>query len=191
MKEMSNQEKVQSEKVLFFKNFIKNPTRNASVIPSSKAATKAILKGIDFDKVDVIVELGPGSGVFTKEIIAQANPSTKIVVIELEESYLSVLERKFGDRILLENTSAHLLRDVLDKHGLEKVDLIVSGLPFLKGEIKEKVDRTIMDFTEEGTIYRFFTYMPPIMKRVYKSMPIEKKNMEPWNMPPFWVYGIN
>ncbi|MCB9188729.1 MAG: hypothetical protein H6599_05550 [Flavobacteriales bacterium] len=188
---MSNQEKVQSEKVLFFKNFIKNPTRNASVIPSSKAATKAILKGIDFDKVDVIVELGPGSGVFTKEIIAQANPSTKIVVIELEESYLSVLERKFGDRILLENTSAHLLRDVLDKHGLEKVDLIVSGLPFLKGEIKEKVDRTIMDFTEEGTIYRFFTYMPPIMKRVYKSMPIEKKNMEPWNMPPFWVYGIN
>ncbi|CAG5086698.1 class I SAM-dependent methyltransferase [Parvicella tangerina] len=188
---MRKEDNVKSEKALFFRNFIKNPTRNASVIPSSKAATKAILKGIDFDQVDVIVELGPGSGVFTKEIIAQAKSGTKIVVIELEASYLDILERKFGDRIILENTSAHLLQDVLQKHGLEKVDLIVSGLPFLKGEIKEKVDQTIMNFTEKGTIYRFFTYMPPIMKKVYKEMPIEKKNMEPWNMPPFWVYGIN
>ena len=188
---MNKADKLKSEKALFFKNFIKNPLRNASVIPSSKAATKAILRGIDFDTIDVIVELGPGSGVFTKEIIAQAKPSAKIVVLELEASYLSMLQQKFGDRILLEHASAHLLQDVMKKHGLDKVDLIVSGLPFLKGEIKEKVDQTIMNFAEEGTIYRFFTYMPPIMKKVYKSMPIEKKNLEVRNVPPFWVYGIN
>jgi len=186
-----NTSTIKSEKALFFKNFIKNPLRNASVIPSSKAATKAILKGIDFKKIDVIVELGPGSGVFTKEIIAQAKPTTKIVVIELEETYLSILKNKFGNRIVLENTSAHLLNEVLEKHNINKVDLIVSGLPFLKGEIKKKVDETIVDFANNGTIYRFFTYMPPIMKKVYKEMPIEKKNMEIKNIPPFWVYGMN
>lgn len=188
---MNSLRKQRSERTIFFKNFIKNPARNASVIPSSRAATRAILEGLDFDQIDVIVELGPGNGVFTREIIAKAKPTTKIVIIELEASYHDILKQKFENQIILEHESAHLLREVLDKHGIEKVDLIVSGLPFLKGEIKVKVDQTIMELVSKGTIYRFFTYMPPVMKRIYREMPIEKKKVEIRNVPPFWVYGIN
>ncbi len=180
-----------SEKLLFFKNFFKNPLQNASVIPSSKASSRAMLKGIDFDKVAVVVELGPGNGVFTKQILKQVKLGTKIIVFEIEPTYLELLKNKFGNQILLVNKGAHLVEDTLKELGIDKVDVLISGLPFLKGEIKQKTDDTILSLTQQGTIYRFFTYMPNIMKKVYKDLPIEKKYFEFRNIPPLWVYGIN
>lgn len=179
------------EKVLFLKNFFRNPLRNASVIPSSKASSKAMLKGIDFNRVSVVVELGPGNGVFTQEIIKTVTADTKIIVFELEPTYINLLQNKFGDRITLVNKSAHLLSETLEELGIDKVDVIISGLPFLQGDIKQKTDEAIYQLTRRGTIYRFFTYMPGIMKNVYKELPIEKKYFELRNIPPLWVYGIN
>lgn len=179
------------EKALFLKNFLRNPLRNASIIPSSRASSKAMLKGIDFSKVSVIVELGPGNGVFTQEIIKSVTNDTKIIVFELEPTYISLLQDKFGDRIILVNKGAHLLPETLEELGIDHVDVIISGLPFLKGEIKQKTDEAIYQLTKKGAVYRFFTYMPGIMKNVYKDLPIEKKYFEFRNIPPLWVYGIN
>lgn len=161
------------------------------VIPSSKASAKAMLKGLDFNAVDVIVELGPGNGVFTSEILKQAKKGTKIIVFEIEPTYLKLLESKFDNQILLINKGAHLMQETLMILGTKKIDVIISGLPFLKGEIKEKTDAAILFYAQQGAIYRFFTYMPNIMKTVYKDMPIEKKYFEVRNIPPLWVYGIN
>lgn len=179
------------EKALFLKNFLRNPLRNASVIPSSKASSRAMLKGIDFNQVSVVVELGPGNGVFTQEIIKNVPADTKIIVFEIEPTYVHLLQNKFGDRITLVNKGAHLLSETLEELGVDKVDVIISGLPFLKGEIKQKTDEAIYQLTKQGAIYRFFTYMPGIMKNVYKGLPIEKKHFEFRNIPPLWVYGIN
>lgn len=179
------------EKLLFLKNFLRNPLRNASIIPSSKASSRAMLKGIDFNRVSVVVELGPGNGVFTQEIIKTVNDDTKIIVFEIEPTYINLLHHKFGDRIILINKGAHLLLETLEELGIDKVDVIISGLPFLKGEIKQQTDEAIYQLTKKGAIYRFFTYMPGIMKNVYKELPIEKKYFELRNIPPLWVYGIN
>ncbi len=150
-----------------------------------------MLKGIDFSMVNVVVELGPGNGVFTQEIINTVKKGTKIIVFEIEPTYIELLRTKFKDQIILVDKSAHLIGETLAEMGIEKVDVIISGLPFLKGEIKERTDNGIRELTEKGAIYRFFTYMPGIMKHVYRELPIEKKYFELKNIPPLWVYGIN
>ena len=65
---------VWKERSLFLLNFLKNPLRNASVIPSSKEASRAILTGLDWDKIHTVVELGPGNGTFSIPPQARDHP---------------------------------------------------------------------------------------------------------------------
>ena len=179
-------------KLQFAWNFLCHPVRNASLIPSSTFASKAMLHSIDFSSVQTVVELGPGTGVFTEEILKRCKPGTKVLLIELEQDYVTLLKKKFGDRVVVENASAHLLDAILARHGITTVDLIVSGLPFsLPHEVKEQLFASLRAHTERGTHYRFFTYNPPLMKHVYAHLPIRKISFVPRNLPPLWVYGIN
>src|SRR5678815_4904276 len=96
----------QSEKWLFLKNFLRHPLQNASVIPSSKKASLAVLSELDWSKIKTIVELGPGNGTFTKQILAQCAPGTTVILIELEETYIKLLKEKFGDQVHVMHDSA-------------------------------------------------------------------------------------
>jgi len=179
------------ERSLFLFNFLKNPLRNASIIPSSKEASREILSGLDWDKINTVVELGPGNGTFTSEIIARSNPGTKIVLIELEESYVNLLQNKFGNRIIAIHDGADRMNEILKELNLSHADLIVSSLPFLQKEISQKIFTAIQQQTNRGAIYRFFTYMPPVMKWFYQGMPLHKVKFVMKNIPPMWIYGIN
>ena len=177
--------------VLFVLNFLKKPLQNASIVPSSRAAAKVMIADVDFSRVHTVLELGPGTGVFTQEIIRRARADTTIVLIEIEESYVHALRKRFGWRLAVEHTSAHFLDSVLKKHNIDKVDLIVSGLPFFPGAVEGGLLQALRHHTDRGTIFRFFTYMPPVMKRVYKDLLVRKIAFVARNIPPLWVYGIN
>ena len=185
-------QRMKHEKLLFFTNFIKNPLRNASLIPSSEKASRSIIEDIDFDQIKTIIELGPGNGCVTEEILKKARPDARIVLIELEDTYVNLLRNKYGDRIIVEKINADRLEEVMDKYNFEKADLIVSGLPFtLPKDSLNRLHNAIKRQTERGTIFRYFTYMPLIMKQYYKSLPVMKYAFVPLNFPPMWIYGIN
>jgi len=179
------------ERALFLFNFIKNPVRNASVIPSSKEASGEMMSGIDWAEINTIVELGPGNGTFTKEILARCKPGTKVILFELEDSYVDLLHTKFGNKVEIMHKSAHLFEDVLQEKNLSKADLIISGLPFLSKTLNQLIFHAIMNQTDKGAIFRFFTYMPPIMRLVYKGVDLKKVSFVWRNIPPMWIYGIN
>lgn len=174
---------------LFLKNFLRNPLRNASIIPSSRFASVAMFRNIDFSKIKTVIELGPGTGVFTKQIVEKSATDTKIILIELESSYIANLRKQFGSRVVIENTDANSLENVLKKHSVKQVDLIISSLPF--EAVNFELVKTITKMTKSGTIFRFFTYIPPAVKRVYKDLPIKIKSFVLRNIPPLWIYGVN
>ncbi|HCB35305.1 MAG: hypothetical protein A2W52_04790 [Candidatus Taylorbacteria bacterium RIFCSPHIGHO2_02_49_25] len=176
----------------FALNFLRRPAQNASLVPSSTSASKAMLDGIDFSAIHSIVELGPGTGVFTREILRRCAADTKVLLIEIENVYAAFLKRQFGGRVIVEHSSAHLLDVLIEKHGLEKIDLIVSGLPVaLPQEIRGSFLQSIRAHTERGTQFRFFTYNPPLMRRMYRGFSIRKLSVVYRNFPPLWVYGIH
>ena len=176
---------------LFFINFFKNPLTNASIIPTSKTAAQAMLQDINFEKVNTVIELGSGTGTVSEKIIKNCKPDTKIILVEFEPDYVKILKDKFGNKVIIENQSAHLLEEILKKHKIKKIDLIVSELPFLPKDIKQELFKSLKKQTENGTIFRFLTYMPRIMKHVYKDLPIKKKYFVIKNFPPLWIFGIN
>lgn len=173
-------------------NFLRRPAQNASLVPSSSRASRAMLHGIDFSAISAVVELGPGTGVFTREIIQRCRPNTKVLLIEIEDSYIEPLQKEFGERVIIERASAEQLNSLLQKHRIGKLGLIVSGLPFsLSEDTREKLFASIETHTNSGAIFRFFTYNPPMMKRAYRRLPIKKISFVFRNFPPLWVYGIN
>lgn len=176
----------------FSLNFLRHPLRNASLVPSSAFASEAMLDGIDFSVIDSVVELGPGTGAFTREILKRCKKDTTLLLLEVEQSYVTILRKQFGGNVIIECASAHLLDEIRAKHCIERISLIISGLPVsLPESVKVGLFESIKTHTERGTIFRFFTYNPPIMKRAYKSLPVRKISFVLKNFPPLWVYGIN
>jgi phospholipid N-methyltransferase len=187
-----HQNKKLSNKAYFFWNFFKNPLKNASITPSSKSASIAIFEGIDFSKIRTIVELGPGFGEFTKTYIDKIHPDTKVVLFEIDDKYVQYLQNEFGNKVIVEHSSAHLMNEKLSLLGIEKVDLIISGLPFaIEKNIFKEIKKSIKEKTDQGTILRYFTYMPLIMKKYYTDLPNKKQRFVLKNFPPMWIYGIN
>jgi phospholipid N-methyltransferase len=83
------------------------------------------------------------------------------------------------------------MNEILKEKHLDRSDLIVSSLPFLQKKVSQKIFEAILEQTNQGTAFRFFTYMPPVMKWFYHGMPLHKVNFVWKNIPPMWIYGIN
>jgi len=176
----------------FLINFIKHPLRNASVAPSSRIAARNMLRGIDVDALTHVVELGPGTGSFTRELYERLPEDCKVLVIELDPGYVARLQAQYGDRFEVVEASAHELDVLVADRGWPKVDLIVSGLPFsLPSEIRKALWKVLQGRTDEGTTYRWFTYMPPIMKWYYRQFNMHLVRRVWANLPPMWIYSVN
>ena len=142
-------------KGIFLKSFIKQPKVNASITPSSKRAAKEMVKGLDLESMECIVELGPGTGVFTDILYERLPNSCRVLLIELEESFIENLQDKYDDRFEVIQSSACELDSILAERGIKKVDLVISGLPFnMPDEVKIKLQGTLLNLTEKGTCMR-------------------------------------
>lgn len=114
----------------FWKQFLKYRREIGSVTPSSRFLTKSIVDKIDFSEDRVVIELGPGTGVFTQSILSKLSPNSKLVLLELNDEMFQLLEKKIKDsRVILFHGSATDMRKVLDQNNISNVDYIVSSLP--------------------------------------------------------------
>ena len=85
---------MQGQNRLFLKMFMKDNKGIGSITPSSKYLVREIITNINFDKAKVIVELGMGTGVITKELIKNCSINTKIIGFETnQEMHDYVLNR--------------------------------------------------------------------------------------------------
>ena len=169
-------------KGIFFKMFIKQPKVNASITPSSKRAARAMVHGLDLGKMKHVVELGPGTGVFTDILSEHLSTDCKILLIELEETYIQNLRTKYDNRFEVVNCSACELENLLKERGIENVDLVISGLPFNMPDIvKIKLQKTLKSLTTKGTTMRWFTYFPWIMKKHYTQFNHRRASFVFWN----------
>ena len=176
----------------FFKMFIKQPKVNASVTPSSKRAARGMVRGLDLGKMKYVVELGPGTGVFTDILAERLSPDCKVLLIELEESYIENLQTKYDNRFEVVQCSACELENLLKERGIEYVDLVISGLPFNMPEgVKINLQKTLKSLTDKGTTMRWFTYFPWLMKKHYTQFNLRRACFVFWNFPPMWIYTVN
>ncbi len=171
--------------------FIKNYKQIGAVTPSSPFLTKKMLKNIAIDKAKNIVEFGPGTGVFTREILNRIAPDAKLISIELNTSLFEGLKNQITDpRLLLIHGSATDLPRFMNELGLASVDIIISSLPLaaFDSELKKKVIQTAFDCLKNKGRYVQFQYSlnaKEDLQSVFSHVSIDYTLL---NLPPAFIY---
>jgi phosphatidylethanolamine/phosphatidyl-N-methylethanolamine N-methyltransferase len=177
--------------IRFLREFIRERKTVGAIYPSSKFLMKNMLKHVDFSTAKLIVEFGPGSGVFTKGILERMAPDAKLLTFELNEKFAQHMEDHIkDDRMILLKQSAEDLGEVLKEHGYEKADYIVSALPLmlLPKEMKKSVLKTCKDFLSKDGQFIQFQYSLNAKKLLEETFSEVKVNFTPANIPPAFVF---
>lgn len=113
----------------FFAEFLRRPLSTGAVLPSSAELGRLMTDWMDFDNIQTVVELGPGTGAFTTEILGRTRPGTKYVGIEVNPTLAAYLRTKMPG-IAVYDCSATSVKSCLRHSGSRHADAIVSGLPW-------------------------------------------------------------
>lgn len=185
-------------KQLFLKRFIANPGLVGAFCPSSPALCREITSHINIESAEAVVELGPGTGVITDEILARLNPQAKFVAIELDNKMYKNLRRN-RPNLTVVNDSAEHLPQIMQKQDIRHLNAVISGLPW--AAFPEKMQRGILDAIVSsltgGGYFATFAYVQglvlPAAQRFKKMLGDSFREVEVsrvvWNnLPPAIVY---
>lgn len=175
----------------FWQQFLKSRKEIGSVTPSSRFLTKRMMSKIDFSEAKVILELGPGTGVFTSEIINRMRPDCQLIVVELNKPMFDLLEQKFRDpRVSLVHGSATDIQKILETHGHNKVDVVVSSLPLsvMPDNISEEILKASSFALKPKGKYVQFMYSLLLKKKLNRHFPGLKQSYVLLNLPPAFVF---
>lgn len=175
----------------FISEFLKNKSEVGAVAPSSKFLGKKMYGGIDFDKVKCIVEFGPGTGVFTKEILKRMNPSACMIIFETNPSFYLKLKQEIDDpRAIILNESAEKIGEYLEIENQGKADFIISSLPLtvFPKELKENILNGAVENLKDDGQYIQFQYSLNAHKLLKTKFNSVKLAFSLINMPPAFVY---
>lgn len=175
----------------FIKQYIKNPKTVGAIAPSSEKLAYRMVEDIDFLNASCIVEYGPGTGVFTEKILNKKKHSTIFIAIEYNVDFYKILKDKFKNRanFILINDSAENLKEYLDKYSIDKLDYIVSGLPFasLPHDMSKKVlsvTKEILKDKGEFITFQYTLFKMKLFRTYFDKIKIKKVLL---NLPPAYV----
>jgi phospholipid N-methyltransferase len=113
--------------IAFASRFVRHPARMGAIVPTSQRAVAAMLDGTDLRRAGLVVELGAGTGVFTRELLRRSGQATRIVAFETDPVLYSRLAARLADkRLTLVPVTAERMRLHLDG---ELADAVVSAVP--------------------------------------------------------------
>ena len=149
--------------VNFLKEFVTNPQKIGAITPSSEELAVALAGSIDWDRVRVAAEYGPGLGSITKAILEQLD-GQDFFAIELNQAYADALSQQFPDLRVYWDSVANI-EQIAAAHGATHVDAVVSSLPwanFSEGLQDELLDATMNVLAPNGQ-FATFSYVHGLM----------------------------
>lgn len=177
--------------ITFLTEFIKHPKKTGAIAPSSHILAKKMVDAINFEEAQYIVELGPGTGAFTREIIKRKKEHTIFILIEINEVFFKKLQKQFADdpNVLVIHGSAENIKKYIKVLQIEKVDYVLSGLPFtsLPQEVSLRILNNVMEALQENG--EFITFQYSLVKKGFIQTFFPEISLKRvwFNFPPAYV----
>ena len=148
-----------NENIQFLQAFLKNPAKVGAITPSSPELAQKMLKGIEPNAENIILELGVGTGAITKYLQDVLPDEKSYLGIELDRSMVKSLRKNYPDlKIVCGNATDTF--SIHQKSDLGKVGFVICCLPFvsLPNEVGERILLEIDKFMQQGCTFRTFQY---------------------------------
>ena len=183
----------------FLKRFTLDPVQTGAVTASSDALSELITDAANLrDGSMVIVEFGPGTGVFTRRILAKIHPSSTFFALELDPYFAAMTRRNCLAAIVYEDSAINV-RKYLEMHGIEHCDRIVCGLPWttFDTDLQEGLLAQTYEALKPGGRFVTFAYLQCLLipsglrfrKMLEERFRTVSLTRTVWqNLPPAFVY---
>ena len=181
-----------------FAKFLSHPGQVGAFCASSKALAVEMTCHIGMEGAETVVELGPGTGAITGEIVSRLAPGAEFIAVELDEEMAGNLRVRFPQaKICCGCASA--LSQILAQENRPHADVILSGLPWalFSEKLQDEILHAVFEALPEGGYFSTFTYiqsgMLPAGRRFRKRLETLFKSVEKsriiWrNLPPAFVF---
>ena len=155
-----------SEYSTFIREFGRTFDTTGALVPSGRFLARALARPLRQHPGGPmrILEVGPGTGAVTQEIIRHVRPEDRLHIVELNERFVSVLRRRFAaeprfHRVAEQTSIFHA--PVQDLKADEPYDYIVCGLPFnnFPADLVESIFGHMFDILRSGGCMTFFEYL--------------------------------
>ncbi|MET0372563.1 MAG: methyltransferase domain-containing protein [Sphingobium sp.] len=175
----------------FLAAWLKKPRQTASVVPSSRYLARLMVSHID-PAGGRVLELGGGTGVFTRAILQTGLAPEKLEVVEINPTFARSLRRQFPAVSVLETPAQIVSTATAGEPG--QYQTVVSGLPLLAIDASVHVDILSEAFRmlRPGGSFVQFTYSPrpPVRADILDALGLEAARVGQIvrNFPPATVF---
>jgi len=180
----------------FLRQWLRNPVQMAAVSPSGRELAQRMVEQLP-PGAQRVIEIGAGTGVFTRALLEHGIDPAKLLVIEVNPELSRFLHERFPD-VRIACADARRLRDVAAENGMlagdQRADAVISGLGLLM--MPRSLQREILGaaFSVLGKGGRFiqFSYGPvsPVPRSLLEELGLSvRRTATAWrNVPPANVF---
>jgi phosphatidylethanolamine/phosphatidyl-N-methylethanolamine N-methyltransferase len=179
------------EELKFFRGWIDKPRAVGSIVPTSLVTARRMASVVDTDSGLPVLELGPGTGVITRAILARGVKPENLWSIEYSPEFVRHLKLTLPDVNVIQG-DAFNLDETLPEPGM-RFDSIISGVPLLNFPVAQRVRyiEQLLDLIQPGRPIVQLTYGPlsPVPPRKGNYI-VEHFSFIVRNIPPtqLWIY---
>lgn len=182
-----------SETLQFFRAWLSEPLRVAAVTPSGRALAALIVSEVS-PATGPVLELGPGTGVFTRALLGRGIAEENLALIELGTVFAAKLSADFPRAKILCMDAARLRE--IELFGDSPAGAVISGLPLLSmppRAVYSILQGAFVHLRANGAFYQF-TYGPrcPVSRPLLDRLGLKASYLGGTfaNLPPAAVYRI-
>lgn len=128
---------------LSIRTFCKQPMMVGSAFPATRWLVRHMLARLNWQKIKLLVEFGPGTGVFTQVALDRLPADATLLALDTSRAFIDYLKGSIQDsRLQAVCAPAASVAILIEDRGLPRAHCILSGLPFSTLDLMD-AERTI------------------------------------------------
>ncbi len=151
-----------SDAAYFFRRFLKHPLQVASVLPSSRFLAAAMFSGLPLADGDLVIEFGPGTGAFTRELLhlRRAGLRLRYLGIERDAGMCQRLSARYPELDFQLGDVRDAPRHVAERN-LPQAKAVISGLSLMlmPESVQDEVFAGVTTILAKDGVFRTFSYL--------------------------------
>lgn len=182
----------------FAKQLASAPGTIGAIAPSSASLARKVVQQTNLNTAKTVVELGPGTGVFTEQIIRNLSADALFFSIELNQAFVAATKDRCPSARVYHD-AASSLPQWLEKNNRSHADCIVSSLPWTLFDdvAQDEILMAIKESLAPGGVFVSIIYLGAqwrtrgryFIRSLHEHFPTVTNTPTVWqNLPPSQIY---